>query len=357
MAPTIIQEPVCCKCHGRLDPLRTQLTGKSQGSWKCNRCNCKHVQLVRLFGGWPPQEFKDFSQAEQVAFWRMPASGAAQLKRQVEDVMRKARRETQLTDVGGEYLPLSVYKQRGYDVDQIEKHCHDVREDEIFGKVYRVKTMAVHSQTAEEQERVLTYRGTRKAKKPAELEDKPAEEEEAVAVSSGSSDSDSDSDSSSSSSRKHKKSKKGGSKKDKKKKGSKHEMSKKDVKRMRKEEAAAKQRAKEEQQRKVARAAEVRRCKTDATKVLAKVAPLQVEFQNLLADTGMTHVPKFAAQKAKACAKQLEKVEVEAKAKLHQEDPSALSVTLADVTDIVQGSRTSLALLKDFLQSARKHLG
>ena len=103
--------------------------------------------------------------------------------------MRRSTTVFNETNYSGEYLPLSVYKQRGYDIDQIAQHCRDVREDEIFGKVYRVKTMAVHSQTAEEQERVLTYRGTRKAKKPAELEDKPAEEEEeeAVAVSPGSS--------------------------------------------------------------------------------------------------------------------------------------------------------------------------
>eukprot|EP00969_Alexandrium_andersonii_P069982 3088854-Alexandrium_andersonii.AAC.1 len=61
------ETPICCKRKRDLDPLKVQLTGKGQGSWKCNSCNTKHVQLSRLFGSWPPQDFKDFSAEEQAA--------------------------------------------------------------------------------------------------------------------------------------------------------------------------------------------------------------------------------------------------------------------------------------------------
>ena len=103
-------------------------------------------------------------------------------------------------------------------------------------------------------------------------------------------------------------------------------------------------------------ASEVRRCKTEATKILAKVAPLQVEFSNLLADRDMAHVPRFATQKAKAAAKQLGKLEG-ANDKLHLEGPAPFSVTIKGVADIVQEARSSLLLLKDLLQTARKHMG
>ena len=77
----------------------------------------------------------------------------------------------------------------------------------------------------------------------------------------------------------------------------------------------------------------------------------------MLADKDLHHVPKFAQQKAKAAAKQLEKLESEAKQKVREEDPSALSVSISEASEILQDARTSLGLLKDLLHTARKHTG
>ena len=50
-------------------------------------------------------------------------------------------------------------------------------------------------------------------------------------------------------------------------------------------------------------------------------------------------------------------MESEAKQKVREEDPSALSVSISEASEISQDARTSLGLLKDLLHTARKHTG
>ena len=46
--------------------------------------------------------------------------------------------ETRCAGTGGEYLPLAVYKTRGFDTSRIEKFCEDKKPSAMFGTVYRV---------------------------------------------------------------------------------------------------------------------------------------------------------------------------------------------------------------------------
>eukprot|EP00969_Alexandrium_andersonii_P067679 2986118-Alexandrium_andersonii.AAC.1 len=89
------KQPLCSKCGREVDPMKVQLVGKSGGVWKCNKCNVRHVSLVRLFGGWPPDEFKSLSEAEQQAFWSAEVDGgSAGLKKLAVDTLVKQRIET-----------------------------------------------------------------------------------------------------------------------------------------------------------------------------------------------------------------------------------------------------------------------
>jgi hypothetical protein len=163
---------------------------------------------------------------------------------------------------GGEFLPLSVWVQRGYDSNRIHDLTKpaDIREDRVLGTTYRVRILA----TGNKGEGMVTRTSQHKRKsgtppvalegqsssssrpRTLALEDKPEPQASASATppaddsgtssSSSRSDSSNSSNSSSSSSGKHKKDKKGNkkSKKDKKnkknKKGKKNKKDKKDKK-------------------------------------------------------------------------------------------------------------------------------
>ena len=51
---------------------------------------------------------------------------------------------------GGEYLPLSVYEKRGFDVEAIRQKCTDTEEHPILGTTYRVCIRSAFSKTIEE---------------------------------------------------------------------------------------------------------------------------------------------------------------------------------------------------------------
>ena len=163
--------PRCSKCRQEVDVLRVQLTGKKQGVWKCNKCNTKHVQLVRIFGGWPSQAFKDLSEAEQEAFWAATTSSAAEVQQQVQEFMKKRRVEMAESDIGGTYLPLSVYKMQGYDTEAIEANCKDKREHSVLGMTYKVKLESEHHSAREELEREQVLATARTRKQPSVEED------------------------------------------------------------------------------------------------------------------------------------------------------------------------------------------
>ena len=42
---------ICGDCKNPVGPFRAQLRGKVNGSWRCNVCNCRIVQLGKRFGG------------------------------------------------------------------------------------------------------------------------------------------------------------------------------------------------------------------------------------------------------------------------------------------------------------------
>ena len=41
---------------------------------------------------------------------------------------------------GGEYLPLSVYGKRGFDVEAIRQKCKDTKEHPILGTLYSIRS-------------------------------------------------------------------------------------------------------------------------------------------------------------------------------------------------------------------------
>ena len=142
--------PTCRRCGQQCDLWKSQRLSTKQAIFVCSKCNMKGVQLSRLFGSWPPKMFKCMSEDEQKKFWDgIKDTPSPQLEGVVVQKLSIVRREWEEAKEGGEYLPLSVYKQRGFDVDAITDRCQDKHEDPVLGTCYRVRIRTVFSGTVE----------------------------------------------------------------------------------------------------------------------------------------------------------------------------------------------------------------
>ena len=130
----------CSKCKTEVDPLRAQITGKSSGSWRCNVCNTRIVQLNRAFGEWPPAEFHLLSDTEQSDFYKKVKAciNSKKLIEETEICLERVYIEKHSLGCVGKYLPLSVYEKKGYDIDDIQRNCKDIKEHPVLGQTYRV---------------------------------------------------------------------------------------------------------------------------------------------------------------------------------------------------------------------------
>jgi hypothetical protein len=149
--PEIVLQPVCSKCKTTVDPVRAILTGKGPGCWKCPACNVKCTQLNRIFGKWPPRSFSMLPAGYQDQFYRdcKGKAGGQVLEQFVVDQLTIQRTEEEVASTGGDWLPLSVWGNKGYDVTAIEKNCTDTQDHPVLGLCYRVCIKSMHSKTIE----------------------------------------------------------------------------------------------------------------------------------------------------------------------------------------------------------------
>ena len=216
-----VARPICQKCNCECDPLVARLTSKMAGTWVCKVCHCRQAQLSRMTGAFPNAEFKQLSAEEQAMFWKSikPLADSANLRGHLVEILVKRRVDSLTSIITGSYLPLSVYKQQGYDTDQIEQHCSDVKDHAVLGRVYRVAIETLDRRTMEERSREAVLKTMMMVSTTADQQpsvhplaesstDAAAAPKLKEASSESSSDSDGDSSESSSSDKKKKKSKK-----------------------------------------------------------------------------------------------------------------------------------------------------
>ena len=166
---------------------------------------------------------------------------------------------------GGEFLPLSVWATKGFDIENIASRSRpvDIREHEVLGKTYRVRIMAIGEQGRRGQKRLSENTAAHSLPKSSKaLKDGQPEVADAnkSTPSSGSNTSSSSSGSSSSSSDSESPS----TDKKKKKKDKKKKKSKKDVKKKKhkKDNKSKKSKAKEQKKQQEATEGEVTRRST-----------------------------------------------------------------------------------------------
>ena len=397
--------PYCTKCGYDVDPCSpgVRLTSKNPPSWKCNRCNSKHVALCRAFGRWPIDEFLELSADEQQKFWQESDTGAKGVKGLVEKYIAEKHVSVELARLEGPYLPLSVWQQQGYDVSLIEKSA--AREEHpILGTVYQVKIKTTGMEKRKElirehmsrllqkamdikaskdmpmdtnnkDEPIDVKRDTPKANVKRDVpkaaskkngvveEDSDGSEDEASTIDDSDSSSESSSESSDSSSEKKKskkhrknnkkaskKSNKKGSKKTSKKKskrGSKKE-SKKEAKERQKEEARQREAAKEEKKR-------VGKIRSDASRAVAKLGGLIQQIEDLMNHPATKRTPKFAVAKLQEAYKHAKTMNDEARDKLKESSPHPLSFTINEVSEMHKAALEAWKLAKQYVETAKKH--
>ena len=130
------EEKQCSRCHNYVRRAKVRCINKTKQLFQCN------VQLTRQYGVWPTSDFNGISADEKVAF--MKAVGEAkdqeQLKLVSEEYLRRFEKRARFFMHNGEFLPLSVWGNRGFDTERIESTttAADTMEHPVLGKCYRV---------------------------------------------------------------------------------------------------------------------------------------------------------------------------------------------------------------------------
>jgi len=133
--------PRCSRCGLPLTRDKVQLTGKTRGVFRCGVCNVRGVQLHRL-PGWMAFQgtMRRLSPEQRMAFWRGSHSedgpGLREYLADQEEVFSVST-EKQATTAHAEWLPLKVWKRRGYPAKRIKRLC-ERKKDPTLGWVYRV---------------------------------------------------------------------------------------------------------------------------------------------------------------------------------------------------------------------------
>ena len=130
----------CRKCGLWAAKANMRVTGKKQPCWICKFCHSRYTSLYRLYGKWPPENYKLMDEEKKKEFWTKlrEANGKKAIQKIVEENIKIGTINQVGSKTKGEYLPLSVYKKQGWNVKRIKEFCKDTISDPIVGKLYRV---------------------------------------------------------------------------------------------------------------------------------------------------------------------------------------------------------------------------
>ncbi len=113
---------------------------KQRQTYRCTGCSSKITILSRV-NMWPPAVSIP---AESLSEWLAQcASNKRALIACMRDLLQNYEEKERYWDYSGEWQPLSVWKSRGYDAARLEAAtpAQHIRDDEVHGTVYFVKTL------------------------------------------------------------------------------------------------------------------------------------------------------------------------------------------------------------------------
>ena len=128
--------PRCVKCKEKAVASKMKCVGKQKTVWICRVCHSRSTQLYKQYGSWPPQAFKELSEIEKTEFYQSikTINNSKALKQFTDDKISIGKEEYFSAENRGEYLPLSVWKKRGFNAQKIKRLCNDVRTHAVLGK-------------------------------------------------------------------------------------------------------------------------------------------------------------------------------------------------------------------------------
>jgi hypothetical protein len=113
----------CLSCNRFEHFPRCRLLSKAHGrSWRCSGCHVKTTQLYRRFGSWPTAEFEALDEHTRQSFMAslQGLDGPTAVSKAAE-LLESYRVDEEIFSDGGEFLPLSVWAQKGFDTSRIEE--------------------------------------------------------------------------------------------------------------------------------------------------------------------------------------------------------------------------------------------
>ena len=98
---------------------RSRVRSKTAQTYRCNKCNVKVVQLSRIFGSFPPPSMGSIPKDDVEAFFK-DSSGMtpADTKARYTEMVSRYEVAEEFFACDGEFLPLSVWRTRGFDSDR-----------------------------------------------------------------------------------------------------------------------------------------------------------------------------------------------------------------------------------------------
>ena len=162
-----------------------RLVSKSDSTvWKCKVCLCKVVQLNKVMGAWPTEEFKGLTEEEQKSFMRDigKLKTGEEVEKYASHALGKYQQQAEylnnsgafLLDNSGEFLPLSVWAAKLFDTDAVTRKARHGMTYRILWAPTPVSTPRLN--TAEEQK--VATEAEPKSKREAKEEAKAAREAE-----------------------------------------------------------------------------------------------------------------------------------------------------------------------------------
>jgi hypothetical protein len=146
-------EVQCALCGSMCALSKVRVFKKSNGTWKCLRCGVTVTTCYKQFGGVPAElgeiskeRLQDFYKKAHDIHLRLDLPGLVQ-----QFSICKQKTDEKFYANQGEFLPLKVWKTRGFSARSIREGCkpEDKRVCPVLGEVYRVAIMSSGSQGLE----------------------------------------------------------------------------------------------------------------------------------------------------------------------------------------------------------------
>ena len=362
----------CTTCGSPCSYMKCRILSKRDGTWRCNSCRVRIVQLSRSFDQWPVPGFKHIPTEVSQKFFRDAADSSQEMtKGAMTALLEKHQKHETFYEEGGKFLPLAVWERKGFDPVAIatKSDPSDVLEHPVIGTTYRIRLLTSgtrgssgwsHSErnSASGKRRktaptnINTPGGSSSSVLPApEQSEEAAEPEEATepeeAAEEESSDSSSSSDSTSSSgAKKKKKGKKSKKKKTKKKQSRYAEKAKRAAQKAKEKEQKAKEKEKEKQKKekekqKQEKAQEKEKDKAEAAKrvfaqqLITKINPIMLSFASVIANPVFSSLSPSIIDSAKNLYGEMELHDKQAR-EVDQDPSQAFHKNISSLKDITK---------------------